>query len=116
MPVHQLNLKGEVSVEKEKEEICLFAQTNFRSQLRRFGIKLDDRRRHMYVIGKTGMGKTTMMENMVLHDIYSGHGVGVVTRMGISRKKSSIILPPAALMMLFISIRRMLNIQSALIF
>ena len=46
--------------------------------MRRFGIKLDDRRRHMYVIGKTGMGKTTMMENMVLHDIYSGHGGGVV--------------------------------------
>ncbi len=65
--------------EKAPEEtICLFAQTNFRNQLRKFGIKLDDRRRHMYVIGKTGMGKTTMMENMVLHDIYAGHGVGVV--------------------------------------
>lgn len=46
--------------------------------MRQFGIKLDDRRRHMYVIGKTGMGKTTVMENMVLHDIYAGHGVGVV--------------------------------------
>ena len=32
----------------------------------------------MYVVGKTGMGKTTMLENMVLHDIYKGHGVGVV--------------------------------------
>ncbi|PIY92642.1 MAG: hypothetical protein CO030_01235 [Candidatus Magasanikbacteria bacterium CG_4_9_14_0_2_um_filter_42_11] len=32
----------------------------------------------MYVIGKTGMGKTTMLENMVLQDIYNGHGIGVV--------------------------------------
>ncbi len=64
--------------EQQPEEICLFAQTNFRNQMRRFGVKLDDRRRHMYIIGKTGMGKTTMMENMVLHDIYAGHGVGVV--------------------------------------
>lgn len=62
----------------DQEDICLFAQTNFRNRLRRFGIKTDDRRRHMYVIGKTGMGKTTMMENMVLHDIYRGNGVGII--------------------------------------
>lgn len=55
-----------------------FGVTNFRNQNRRFGIKLDDRRRHMYIVGKTGMGKTTMLENMVLNDIYAGHGVGVV--------------------------------------
>lgn len=61
-----------------QEDICLFGQTNFRNQPRRFGIKVDDRRRHMYVIGKTGMGKTTMLENMVLQDIYKGHGVGIV--------------------------------------
>src|SRR3990167_4790715 len=76
MPLLQLQTKG--GAEKEKEEICLFAQTNYRNQMRRFGIKLDDRRRHMYIIGKTGMGKSTMMENMMLHDIYSGHGVGLV--------------------------------------
>ncbi len=76
MPLHQLNPKGQP--EEEKEDICLFAQTNYRNQMRRFGTKTDDRRRHMYVVGKTGMGKTTMMENMVLHDIYAGHGVGVV--------------------------------------
>ncbi|PIT86203.1 MAG: hypothetical protein COU33_04420 [Candidatus Magasanikbacteria bacterium CG10_big_fil_rev_8_21_14_0_10_43_6] len=62
----------------EDNEICLFGQTNFRNQMRRFGIKKDDRRRHMYIIGKTGMGKSTMMENMILHDIYKGDGVGLV--------------------------------------
>lgn len=75
MPTHHLKTGKTV---EDKQDICLFAQTNYRNQMRRFGIKLDDRRRHMYVIGKTGMGKTTMMENMVLHDIYSGHGIGIV--------------------------------------
>ena len=59
-------------------EVIPFAETNFRNQRRRFGIMTDDRRRHMYVIGKTGMGKTTLLENMVLADIYAGHGVGIV--------------------------------------
>ncbi|MBI2037342.1 MAG: type IV secretion system DNA-binding domain-containing protein [Candidatus Magasanikbacteria bacterium] len=59
-------------------DINFFASTNFRNNNRKFGIKLDDRRRHMYVVGKTGMGKTTLLENMVLNDIYAGHGVGVV--------------------------------------
>ncbi len=60
------------------DDITLFAKTTFRNQLTRFGIKTDDRRRHMYLIGKTGMGKTNMMENMVIADIRAGRGVGVV--------------------------------------
>lgn len=79
---------------KEQEDICLFGETNYRNQIRRFGIKLDDRRRHMYIIGKTGMGKTTMMENMVLHDIYSGHGVGVVDPHGDFAEKIINYIPP----------------------
>src|SRR3990167_7584812 len=59
-------------------EVNYFGMTNFRNKNAKFGIKLDDRRRHMYVVGKTGMGKTTLLENMVLNDIYAGHGVGVV--------------------------------------
>ncbi len=62
----------------KKDDITIFAETNFRNQQRRFGIKLDDRRRHMYVIGKTGMGKTTLLENMIIDDIRAGHGLAVV--------------------------------------
>lgn len=61
-----------------ENEVILFAETNYRNQRQRFGIKTDDRRRHVYVLGKTGMGKTTMLENMVVADINAGHGVGVV--------------------------------------
>lgn len=60
------------------DEITLFGQTNFRNQKKRFGIKTDDRRRHMYLIGKTGMGKSTMLENMAIADIRAGRGVGIV--------------------------------------
>ncbi|MFA5871329.1 MAG: type IV secretion system DNA-binding domain-containing protein [Parcubacteria group bacterium] len=60
------------------DEINTFAKTNFRGQDRAFGIKTDDRRRHFYVIGKTGTGKTTMIQNMAIQDIQSGRGVAVV--------------------------------------
>lgn len=57
-----------------EKDIVYFGQTNFRNSMRKFGIKTDDRRRHMYIVGKTGMGKTTLLENMILADIYAGHG------------------------------------------
>ena len=60
------------------DEINSFAETNFRNQQKRFGIKTQDRSRHMYIIGKTGTGKTTFLENMAIQDIQSGRGVGIV--------------------------------------
>ena len=61
-----------------QEEITVFAKTNFRNQLQKFGIKIDDRRRHMYLLGKTGMGKSVTLENMIIQDIKMGKGVAVV--------------------------------------
>jgi len=59
-------------------DIAAFAQTTFRNEFKKFGIKTDDRRRHMYLIGKTGMGKSTVLENMIVDDIRAGRGVAVV--------------------------------------
>lgn len=59
-------------------DITSFAETTFRNKFIKFGIKRDDRRRHMYLIGKTGMGKSTILENMIVEDIRNGHGVAVV--------------------------------------
>jgi len=56
-------------------EVNFFAKTNFRNQERAFGIKKDDRRRHVYIIGKTGVGKSNVMENMAIQDIRNGEGV-----------------------------------------
>jgi hypothetical protein len=67
--------------------ITTFAKTNFRNKQVAFGIKTDDRRRHMYIIGKTGMGKTTLMENMVIQDIQNGHGVAFLDPHGDSVQK-----------------------------
>ncbi len=68
-------------------DITLFAKTNFRNREVAFGIKRDDRRRHMYIIGKTGMGKTTLIENMVIQDIQAGQGVAFVDPHGDSVEK-----------------------------
>jgi len=62
----------------DNKEITVFAETNFRNKYRKFGIKTDDKRRHMYLIGKTGMGKSTVLENMIIDDIWTGKGVAVV--------------------------------------
>lgn len=62
----------------DHKDVTVFAETNFRNQKRKFGIKIDDRRRHMYLIGKTGMGKSTILENMIIEDIRAGKGVAVV--------------------------------------
>ena len=61
-----------------QNEITFFAETNFRGTRKRFGIKRADRRKHVYIIGKTGMGKSTLLENMTIQDIQAGRGVAVV--------------------------------------
>jgi len=68
-------------------DITLFAKTSFRNRDVAFGIRRDDRRRHMYIIGKTGMGKTTLIENMVIQDIQDGHGIAFVDPHGDSVEK-----------------------------
>ncbi len=70
-----------------ENEVIYFAKTNFRNSMVKFGIKTDDRRRHVYVIGKTGMGKTTLLENLILSDIYAGHGCCYVDPHGDTAEK-----------------------------
>ena len=60
------------------DKIVFFGETTFRNERRKFGIKTDDRRRHFYVIGKTGMGKTAMMRNMAIQDIKNGEGMAFI--------------------------------------
>ncbi len=74
-------------MDNDENRITIFAKTNFRNKEVPFGIKTDDRRRHMYLIGKTGMGKTTLMENMVIQDIQNGHGVAFLDPHGDSVKR-----------------------------
>ena len=47
-------------------------------QEKSFGVQVEDRRRHVYIIGKTGTGKTTLLQNLIVQDIAAGRGVGVI--------------------------------------
>lgn len=62
----------------DPEQITFFAQTDARGQNVPFGIKAKDRARHVYVIGKTGMGKSTLLENMAIQDIKNGNGLAFI--------------------------------------
>src|ERR1700744_4503414 len=52
--------------------------TNFRNSNKLFGIKLQDRFSHIYALGKTGTGKTTLLLNMAIDEIYKGYGVCLI--------------------------------------
>jgi type IV secretory pathway TraG/TraD family ATPase VirD4 len=61
----------------ENHRITVLGRTNFRNQHKAFGIKQADRRAHMYIIGKTGTGKSTLLETMIRQDIEAGRGLAV---------------------------------------
>jgi len=61
-----------------KDQITPIAVTNYRDIRKRFGIKEKNRRGHIYIIGKTGTGKSTLIENMVSSDIKDGKGLALV--------------------------------------
>ncbi len=64
---------------EEKSQITFFAKTEFRNKDSIFGIKEgEDRRRHTYIIGKSGTGKTTLIANMAIDDIRKGRGVAII--------------------------------------
>jgi len=59
----------------QNDAVTYFGVTDFRNKRTKFGIKRSDRSRHMYIIGKTGMGKSTLLENMAAQDILNGEGM-----------------------------------------
>jgi len=59
-------------------DITVLATTTHRGSFKPFGIKRDDRARHMYIIGKSGTGKSRLIESLAINDIQRGEGVGIV--------------------------------------
>lgn len=57
---------------------AILGRVKFRSHRETFAIRADDRRRHLAVVGKTGMGKSTLLENLVVSDVIAGRGVGLI--------------------------------------
>jgi CxxC-x17-CxxC domain-containing protein len=70
-----------------KEKIIYIGEVNWRHQKTKFGIKTDDRRRHMYLVGKTGMGKSNLLENMAIQDIQAGNGIAFIDPHGEAAEK-----------------------------
>ncbi len=62
----------------DPNKITFFARTDARGKNVQFGIKAKDRQRHVYVIGKTGMGKSTLLENMAVQDILNDEGMAFI--------------------------------------
>src|SRR3989344_3915894 len=70
-----------------ENKVNYFAETDFRSKKVRFGIKAKDRTKHVYVIGKTGMGKSTLLENMAIQDIQNNEGMAFIDPHGGTAEK-----------------------------
>src|SRR3989344_2640295 len=66
-----------MGLEPEKD-VIYFGRTDFRNKDRLFGIKRNDRRQHVYVGGKTGTGKSALLNNFIVQDIMNGEGLCVV--------------------------------------
>lgn len=74
-------------------DIVYFAQTNHREPRRVFGIRQADRRSHIYVIGKTGTGKSTLLKAMVLQDIAAGRGLALLDPHGDLTAEILVLVP-----------------------
>jgi hypothetical protein len=77
------------------DPILYFAKTNTRANYRRFGIKHDDRFSHLYLLGRTGTGKTTLMETMAMQDIQRGRGLAVIDPHGDFVRRLKEHIPPS---------------------
>ena len=71
----------------DDNRITYFALTDTRNKKVPFGIKAQDRTKHVYVIGKTGMGKSTLLENMAIQDIQNGDGLAFIDPHGGTAEK-----------------------------
>lgn len=79
------------------DKILLLGKSIHHGRGKEFGIKIDDRRRHIYIIGKTGMGKTSLLENMTIQDIQEGRGVGIIDPHGEFAEKMLKFVPKSRL-------------------
>jgi hypothetical protein len=78
LPIHQKSVSLDEDSPQPGSDINFFASTLFRNENRIFGLKLEDRLRHTYILGKSGTGKSTLLENMCVDDFKKGKGVAFI--------------------------------------
>ena len=64
--------------DRHTNPVTYFAQGNYRPPYPIVGIKRDDRLSHLYIVGKTGTGKSTLIETMIRQDLNRGEGVALI--------------------------------------
>lgn len=64
--------------DEERQKINFFGRAIFKNRDLIFGIKDEDRRRHLWAIGKTGTGKSTLIANMAIDDMKKGRGIAII--------------------------------------
>lgn len=69
---------AEGASDEEKQQINFFGRAVFKNRDLIFGIKDVDRRRHLWAIGKTGTGKSTLIANMAIDDMKKGRGLAII--------------------------------------
>ncbi len=62
----------------DQKELTVIGNTDYRGDKILFGIKQEDKFRHMYIVGKTGTGKSTFMENLLKSDMAAGNGLALL--------------------------------------
>jgi len=72
------NLPVATGDEEEKKKINFFARCEWHNTQVTFGLKHEDRRKHLYIIGKTGTGKSTTIANMAINDMKNGMCLAVI--------------------------------------
>ncbi len=68
----------DLPTQKDDSTVAVLGESVFRNRSKRFGLLLDDRRRHLALLGKTGMGKSTLLLQMIASDIAAGRGVALI--------------------------------------
>jgi hypothetical protein len=79
---------------RNPQEISYFAKTDFRNEGRLFGIKQADRLSHIHIIGKTGVGKSTLIETLARGDLAEGRGFALIDPHGDLAERLATDVPP----------------------
>lgn len=92
--IRVLTAKNAPAPSKIPSEGLFMGKSIYRGQERDIHISLNDRRRHTYIIGKTGTGKSEFLKDMILQDIEAGHGVAVIDPHGDLVEDTLMLMPP----------------------
>ncbi len=76
--VHSKELPAPLSLKKGDKKDIYFAQNSYGGSTTQIGLDIDERRRHMYILGATGTGKSTLLLSMINQDIKNSKGVCVI--------------------------------------